>query len=70
MLGQCCVATYQILLDHDAAPDRFDGTVENRDKAVTGGLDQPSVVLGNAGLYKIPLDPLNAIVRSFFIGFH
>ncbi len=70
MLRQCCVATNQILLDDDAAPDRFDGTVENRDKAVTSGLDQPSVMLGNARLDKVPLDPLDAIVRSFLIGFH
>ena len=69
MLRQRCVASNHVLLDDDAAPHGFDRTVENRNEAVAGGLDEPSVVLGNAGLYKVALDPLDASVRSFFIEF-
>ena len=64
------VATNQILLDDDAAPDGFDRTVENRDKTVAGGFDEPSVMFCDAGLNEIALDPLDAAVRSFFIQFH
>ena len=49
MLGQRCIAANQILLDHDAASDGFDGTVENRDEAVARGFDKPAVMFGDAG---------------------
>jgi hypothetical protein len=58
------------LLDDDTAPHRFDRTVENRDKSVTGGFDESSVVPHNAGLYEFALDPLYATMRAFFIDLH
>src|ERR1700737_1831484 len=70
MLRQRCVAANQILLDDDAAPDGFDGTVKDRDKTVAGGFDELSVVLCNAGLDEVALDPLDAIVCSFLIDLH
>src|SRR6266850_5548882 len=70
MPGQRCVASNHLLLDDDAAPHGFDGTVENRNKTVAGGFDEPSVVLCDARLDKAALDPLHATVRSFFIDFH
>src|SRR5437588_7375633 len=48
----------------------FDGAVENRNKSVTRGFDQPSVMPHNAGLYEVTLDPLHAKMRSFFIDLH
>src|SRR4030088_3411928 len=50
MPGQRCVASNHVLLDNDAAAHRFDRTVENRNKTVAGGFDEPSVVPCNAGL--------------------
>jgi hypothetical protein len=70
MLRQRCVATDQILLDDDAAPDGFDGTVENCDKAVPRSLNQFPVVFDYAGLDEVALDPLDATVRSFLIDLH
>ncbi len=70
MLRQRCVASDHVLLDDDAAADGFDGAVENRNKAVAGGFDQPAVVFGDAGLEEIALDPLDAVVRSFFVELH
>ena len=37
------VTTDQILLNNDAAPDSFNGAVENRNKAVAGGFDEFAV---------------------------
>src|SRR6266700_5435233 len=70
MPGQRGVASNHVLLDDDAAPHGFDGTVENRNKTVAGGFDELSVVSSNAGLDQAALDPLHATVRSFFIDFH
>ena len=70
MLGHRCVASDHVLLDDDAAPHGFDRTIENRNKSVAGGFDEPSVMPCNAGLYEVALDPLHANVRSFFIDFH
>jgi hypothetical protein len=58
------------LLDDDSAPHSFDRTVENRNKSVTSGFDEPSVMPHNAGLYEVTLDPLHAKMRSFFIDLH
>jgi hypothetical protein len=57
-------------LDDDAAPHGLDGTVENRNETVTRGFDEPAVVLCNAGLYEVALDPFYATVRPFLIDFH
>ena len=70
MLGQRCVAANQILLDDDAASDGFDGTVENRDKAVARGFNKLAVVFVDAGLDEVALDPLDAVVRPFFVDLH
>src|SRR5207253_2528777 len=51
------VAADEILLDDDAASHGFDRTVENRDEAVARRLHQTSMVLDNARLDEIPLDP-------------
>src|SRR5215471_11650901 len=64
------VATNEILLNDDAAPNGLDGAVEDCDEAVAGRLDQTSMVLGDAGLDEIPLYPLDADVRTFFVGLH
>jgi hypothetical protein len=58
------------LLNDDSAPHSFDRAVENRNKSVTGGFDEPSVMPHNAGLYEVTLDPLHAKMRSFFIDLH
>jgi hypothetical protein len=58
------------LLDDDAASHGFDGTIKDRNKTVAGGFDEPSVMLCNAGLYEVALDPLDATVRSFLIDLH
>jgi hypothetical protein len=47
-----------------------DGAVENRNKSIAGGFDQPSVVLQNTGSYEFALDTLYSTVRSFFIDLH
>ncbi|MGY2938292.1 hypothetical protein ACVWZK_003254 [Bradyrhizobium sp. GM0.4] len=64
------VAADEILLDDDAASDGLDRTVENRDEAIARRLHQTSVVLDDAGLDEIPLDPLDADVRALFVGLH
>src|SRR6267142_4032552 len=70
MPGQRCVTLNHVLLDDHATSHGIDRTVENRNKAVACGFDQPAVVLGNAGLDQAALDPLHAAVRSLFIDFH
>src|SRR4051794_13744289 len=70
MLGYRRVAANQVLLDDNAAAYRFDGTVENRNEAVPGRLDQLPMMFRDAGLYQVALDPLDAVVRSFFVDFH
>jgi len=70
MLRHRCVASNHVLLDDDAAPHSFDRTVENRNKSVASGFDEPSVMPHNAGLYEVTLDPLYAKMRSFFIDLH
>ncbi len=70
MLRLRCVASNHVLLDNDAAPHSLDRAVENRDKTIAGGFNEPSMVLCNAGLDEIALDPLDASVRSFFIELH
>ena len=70
MLRHRCIASNHVLLDDDAASHSFDGAVENRNKSVTRGFDQPSVMPHNAGLYEVTLDPLHAKMRSFFIDLH
>jgi len=58
------------LLDDDTASHSFDRTVENRNKSVTGGFDEPAVMSHDAGLYEVTLDPPDAKMRSFFIDLH
>jgi len=70
MPGQRCIASNHVLLNDNAAPHCFDRTVENRNKTVACGFDQPAVVSCDAGLDQAALDPLHAAVRSFFIDFH
>ena len=70
VLGQRCVAANQILLDDDAAPDGFDGTVENCDEAVACGLNKLAVVFFDAGFDEVTLDPLDAIMRAFLVDLH
>src|SRR6202011_2592625 len=70
MLRQRCVASNHVLLDDDAASHGFDGTIKDRNKTVAGGFDEPSVMLCNAGLYEVALDPLDTTVRSFLIDLH
>ena len=70
MFGNRRVAADQVLLDDNAAAYRFDGTVENRDEAVPGRLDQLSMMFCYAGFYQVALNTLNAVVRSFFVDFH
>src|ERR1700687_5041437 len=65
-----CVCSKHVLLDDDAAPHGFDGTVKNCNKTVAGSFDESSVVFCNAGLDEVALDPLHATVRSFFIDSH
>src|SRR5450755_146168 len=70
MLRHRCVASNHVLLDDDAAPHSFDRAVENRNKSVASGFDEPSVMPHNAGLYQLTLDPLHAKMRSFLIDLH
>jgi hypothetical protein len=58
------------LPDENAASRGCDGAVENRNKSIAGGFDQPSVVLQNTGSYEFALDTLYSTVRSFFIDLH
>src|SRR5882757_2276539 len=70
MLRQRCVASDHVLLNDDSAADGFDGTVENGEKAVTGGFDELAVVPHDAGLDEVALDPFHTAVRSLFIDLH
>src|SRR4029079_8710165 len=70
MLRYRGVAANQVLLDHDAAANRFDGTVENRDESVPGGFDELAVMFCNAGFYQIALDSLDAVVGPFLVNLH
>src|SRR4029077_5854360 len=70
MLWHRCVASNHVLLDNDTAPNSFDRTVENRNKSVTGGFDEPSVMPEDARLDEVTLDPLHAKMRSFLIDLH
>src|SRR6185369_15871537 len=64
------VAPDEILLNDDAAANGLDGTVEDRDEAVSRRLHQRSMVFDDAGLDEIPLDPLDANMRAFLVGLH
>jgi hypothetical protein len=44
------------LPDENAASRGCDGAVENSNKSIAGGFDQPSVVLQNTGSYEFALD--------------
>jgi hypothetical protein len=55
------------LPDGNSTSRGFDGAIENRNKSITRGFDQPPVVRQNAGLYEFALDPLNSIARPVFI---
>src|SRR5262249_25294949 len=70
VLRKGSIAADQILLDHDAAPHGLDGTVEDRDEAVSGGLDQLAVVLGNSRFNEFALGPLDADMRALFVELH
>jgi hypothetical protein len=45
-------------------------TIKDSNEAVAGSLDESSVVLRNAGLNDVSLDPLDASVRPFFVELH
>jgi hypothetical protein len=70
MLRHRSVASNHVLLDDDTASNSFDRTVENRNKSVTGGFDESSVMTQNAGLDEVTLEPLHAKMRSFLIDLH
>jgi hypothetical protein len=70
MLRQCRIASHQILLNHDAAADGFDRTIENRNEPVAGGFNQPAVMFYDAGFDEIALDTLDTVVRAFFVDLH
>jgi hypothetical protein len=70
MLRQCRVAAHQILLNHDATADGFDGTIENRNESIAGGFNQPAVMFHDAGFDEIALDALDTVVRALFIDLH
>jgi hypothetical protein len=70
MLRHRCVASNHVLLDDDTASNSFDRTVENRNKSVTSGFDEPSVMPDNARLDEVALKPLDAKMRSFLIDLH
>ena len=70
VLGQRCVAANQILLDDDAAPDGFDGTVENCDETVACGFNKLAVMFVDAGFDEVALDPLDAVVRPLLVDLH
>ena len=52
------------------ASDGLDRAVENRDEAVARGFDKLAVVLFDAGLDEVALDPLDAGVRPLFVDLH
>src|SRR5258705_1786061 len=66
--GQRLVALNDALPDDHAASRRFNGIIENRNKSIGRGFDQPSVVLENTGLNELALDLLYWTVRFFPIG--
>src|ERR1700748_259821 len=70
MLRQRCIASDHVLLDDDTASHRFDGAVENCQKAVAGRFDKLTVVLDDGRLYEVAHDPFHTLVRSFLIDLH
>ena len=70
MFRQRRIASHQILLNHDAAADGFDGTIEDRNEPVAGGFNQPAVMFHDAGFDEIALDALDTVVRAFFVDLH
>ena len=58
------------MLNHDAAADGLDGTVENRNEPVAGGFNKPAVMFHDAGFDEIALDALDTVVRAFFVDLH
>src|ERR1700747_806393 len=67
MVRHRCISADHVLLDDNAAPDGFDRAIEGRNESVAGGFDEPAVVLENARLYQIALDPSDARMRSFLV---
>src|SRR5258708_11457520 len=60
----------QTVLDGDRAPQGRDRAGELGQKAVAGGLDQPSIVFGKARLDQLAPQPANAGIRAFFVALH
>jgi hypothetical protein len=58
------------LLNHDAAADGFDRTIENRNEPVAGGFNKSAVMFYDAGFDEIALDTLDTVVRAFFVDLH
>ncbi|XSC48575.1 hypothetical protein ACF1BQ_024045 [Bradyrhizobium sp. RDT10] len=58
------------MLNHDAAADGLDGTIENRNEPVAGGFNKPAVMFYDAGFDEIALDALDTVVRAFFVDLH
>lgn len=59
-VGQRLVALNHALPDDNAASRGVSGVVENRNKSIGRGFDQPSAMLQNTRLYQSALDPLNS----------
>jgi hypothetical protein len=68
MPGQRLVALNDALPDDHAASRGFNGIIENRNKPIGRGFDQPSVVLKNTGIYEFALDLLYSTARLFLVG--
>ena len=67
MPGQRCVASNHVLLNDDATSHGFDGTVENRNKAVACGFDDPATMERNGGIDQIAAKLTQALERALFV---
>src|ERR1044072_167416 len=70
MLRERGIAADEVLLNHDAAANGLNRAVEDGDEAIARGLHQTSMVLDDAGLNDIALDPLDADMRSLLVRLH
>jgi hypothetical protein len=60
----------RVLLDDDAASNGRNGTIENGNEAIARRIHQTSMMLDDAGLDEIALDPLEADMRALLVGLH
>src|SRR5262249_46335097 len=70
MLRKRGVAADEVLLDDDAAANGLNRTIENGNEAIARRLHQTSMVLDDAGLDEVALDPLDADMRAFLVRLH